>query len=874
MELEKLFEKSGFLPNEAQREAILHKDGPLFLTAGPGSGKTRVLLWRTVNLIVFQGVAPSEIFLSTFTEKAALQLRDGLRSLLGLATNETGIPYDITEMSIGTVHSLCRKLLIDRRFTDNQERRRSPILMDELGQYFRLYNRSYWKKLLEAGGFDDEEAGQRAINFWANERDSYSRHEAVVNAIAFFNRLSEEDFQYSGHGSTPIANGEDQASDATLAALLRMYDRYQADLREAGVVESVDFSTLQQRAYRFFLSSEASKSVFRHVIIDEYQDTNSIQEKLFFRLAAGHKNICVVGDDDQALYRFRGATVENLVEFENRCEGFLGCRPRRIDLGINYRSRKPVVDLCARFIGSIDWSARDGSGVSYRIVDKGISAARKDPEPAIVASEKAKAEDVYAEIAHFIRVLKETGKIADYNQVAFLFPSMKGWSGMNTRVHGFMEAFAEEGIPCYAPRAGRFLEVEEARSFFGLCMEVFGRPEHRERGKASAGYREFQNWLASCEDRAGQLKKDDQALALFLQDRKTEVAQAAADYVSLNAWCAERSLEPGAPVETGFPQLLARSLTLSLRVQKALQSHQLNESIKRRAGEGRPYTIRYLLNRVTALDWGVLDLFYQLGGFSCFLEAYRLAEKGEDEGPICNLGLITQYLAQFGDEYGPILTGQVLSANIFVNIFFSSYLYALFRLGESEYENADDPFPKGRVPFLTIHQAKGLEFPVVVLGSVYRESRDASKIETTARKLLGRQGEPIERIDEFDTMRMFYVALSRAKDLLVLPRYTHGKAASPVFSKILESGDIPALASLDIASMPAPKASVDELGKTYTYTGDYLPYLRCPRNYMAFGKYGFIPSRGQSMFFGKLVHETIEDLHHLVMARSSQGGSV
>ncbi|MDP2790696.1 MAG: UvrD-helicase domain-containing protein, partial [Rectinemataceae bacterium] len=141
MKIEELFEKSGFLPNEAQKNAIMHLEGPLFLTAGPGSGKTRVLLWRTVNLIVFQGVAPSEIFLSTFTEKAALQLRDGLRSLLGMVTNETGIPYDITEMSIGTVHSLCRKLLIDRRFTDNQERRRSPILMDELGQYFRLYNR-------------------------------------------------------------------------------------------------------------------------------------------------------------------------------------------------------------------------------------------------------------------------------------------------------------------------------------------------------------------------------------------------------------------------------------------------------------------------------------------------------------------------------------------------------------------------------------------------------------------------------------------------------------------------------------------------------------------------------------------------------------
>lgn len=872
MNIETLFEKSNFVPNDAQRNAIFHLEGPLFLTAGPGSGKTRVLLWRTLNLIVFQKVPPSEIFLSTFTEKAALQLRDGLRSLLGLVTNETGLPYDITEMSIGTVHSLCRKLLIDRRFTDNQERRRAPVLMDELGQYFRLYNRNYWKALLEAGGFDDEEAGQRAINAWASERDSYSRHDAVVNTIAFFNRLSEEDFQALPKNASPRAADDDQPSDETLEALLAMYKRYRADLRSGDSVEYVDFSTLQQKAYRSFLAVEASKRVFRHVIIDEYQDTNSIQEKLFFRLAEGYKNICVVGDDDQALYRFRGATVENLVDFENRCRAFLGRSPRRIDLNVNYRSRKPIVDLYSRFIGSADWSARDGSGAIYRIADKNIGAARTGGEPAIFASGKAKAEDVYAEIARFVRSLKEKGKIADYSQVAFLFPSMKGWGGMNSRVHGFMEAFEKEGVPCYAPRAGRFLEVEEARAFFGLCMEVFGRPEHRERVKASAGFRNFQDWLASCERRAAELKNSDPALSQFLEDRKSEVDQAAADYVSLNAWCAGRSLAPDSPVEAGFPQLLARSLKLSLRVQKALQSHQLNESIKDRRQQGRPYTLRYLLNRVTALDWGVLDLFYQLGGFSCFLEAYRLAERGEDEGPICNLGLITQYLARFGDEYGPILTGQVLSGKTFVNIFFSSYLYALFRLGESEYENADDPFPKGRVPFLTIHQAKGLEFPVVVLGSVYREPRDASRIERTMRTLLGKGGEPIDRIDEFDTMRMFYVALSRAKDLLVLPRYTHGKAASPVFAEILESGTIPPLASFDMDKMPAPKFGADDLGKTYTYTGDYLPYLRCPRNYMAFGKYGFIPSRGQSMFFGRLVHETIEDLHHLVMARSAQGG--
>jgi superfamily I DNA/RNA helicase len=114
--LKTLLREAGFKPNRNQKRAICHVAGPLHLPAGPGSGKTRVLLCRTVNLIVFHGVSPSEIFPSTFTEKAARQLQEGLRALLGMAANLTGQNYDLSQMYVGTVHSLCQKILQDRRF--------------------------------------------------------------------------------------------------------------------------------------------------------------------------------------------------------------------------------------------------------------------------------------------------------------------------------------------------------------------------------------------------------------------------------------------------------------------------------------------------------------------------------------------------------------------------------------------------------------------------------------------------------------------------------------------------------------------------------------------------------------------------------------
>ncbi|WP_322510151.1 3'-5' exonuclease, partial [Anaerolinea sp.] len=245
------------------------------------------------------------------------------------------------------------------------------------------------------------------------------------------------------------------------------------------------------------------------------------------------------------------------------------------------------------------------------------------------------------------------------------------------------------------------------------------------------------------------------------------------------------------------------------------------------------------------------------------------AEQNGDEGSVANLGMITQYLQRSLDEHGGIITGNLLEGNKFSSIFFGSYIFALFRLGESELEDREDPFPRGRIPFLTIHQAKGLEFPVVVLGNPARRDHGVSKVECIARLLSTRSAsEPLEKIYEFDTMRMFYVGLSRPKELLILAHF-HGKGQQiyPAFRSMLNEAGIHRLPAFDLNTLSSSPKQEDSLPKVYSFTGDYLLYQKCPRQYMIFRKFGFVPSRSETMFFGSLVHRTLEDLHHELIRR-------
>lgn len=860
--LEDLWAESGFTPNAEQAKAIRHVDGPLYLTAGPGSGKTRVLLWRTVNLIVFHNVKPEHIFLGTFTEKAAYQLREGLKNYLGQVTNRTGQAYDIANMYVGTLHSLCQRILQDRHVNPNFRNGHPLRVMDELETYFFVARRRNWQQLLEAAGLSElvPEEQHLAINtFFEGNRAGRSRHSAIQNILSFFGRLSEE--------MLDPAAVMDKAPNDAVRMLLRMYERYRALLTTQNGFDLCDFSLLQQKAYDVLTHNEAAQGYFRHIIIDEYQDTNLIQERLVFKLAAGSQNLCVVGDDDQALYRFRGATVENFVEFPARCQQYLGREPEKIPLSTNYRSRNAVVRFYTNYITRYNWQKDGKVGEYYRVHDKNIVAHSQDSDPSVICTPAGAPVVVSEQIAQLVRELIDQGKVEDPNQIAFLFPALRD----NTQVERMRTALEAVGLEVYAPRAGRFLDVEEPTLVFGAFLHIFGKPVQGP--FTSQDYTDYFRWLDTAKASVTDLFRQEPQLKRYLEAKRQEVAQVVADYRALlatcqqNGWSTDEQYDPARMKEA-----LYRTRGISQKAQRAINSVALGNQVRLRLNSNSdkdPFKLGDILNRSTALDWTILDLFYRLGGFPTFKRMYDLAESGVDEGPICNLGLISQYLSRFMEMYSPILTAAFLHEEQFQRLLFMSFLYSIYRRSESEFENADDPFPRGRIPFLTIHQAKGLEFPVVVVPNLRKDARPVGAVERTIRTLAPSDGEPLDRMAGFDVARMFYVALSRAKSLLILGRYQgQGNYVNSEFRPILDQ--LPTTAQYDVGAFNGAKQTEGKPPKAYSYTSDYLLYERCPRQYMVFRRYGLVPSRSQTQFFGSLVHYTIEDLHHHLIQKRTQ----
>ena len=269
--------------NDAQKEAVLTTEGPVLMIAGPGTGKTFTLVKRLAYLVVEKNVKPGEIMVVTFTEKAA-------KELLTRISNEF-IKYDlnlnINEMYIGTFHSVCLRLLKENsEYIDSGKQLRC---LDAFEQTYLVCRNIENFNLL--GGYARH---IKSKNVWKQS----------LEICRYVNQMMEELVDID-------AMEADQDED--MRFLARLVRRYKELLERNG---SMDFSSIQTRTYEMLMQHpdvlEQVRKSIRYIMVDEYQDTNFIQERLVFLLAGDRKNICVVGDDDQGMYRFRGATIISL----------------------------------------------------------------------------------------------------------------------------------------------------------------------------------------------------------------------------------------------------------------------------------------------------------------------------------------------------------------------------------------------------------------------------------------------------------------------------------------------------------------------------------------------------------------------------------
>ncbi|MDE4095852.1 MULTISPECIES: ATP-dependent helicase [Phaeobacter] len=396
--------------NPAQRDAVECLNGPVLMLAGAGTGKTKALTTRIVHLLTLGQARPNEILAVTFTNKAAREMKERVGRMLGQPAE--GMPW------LGTFHSICVKLL--RRHAELAGLKSNFTILDTDDQIRLL------KQLIQAAGIDDKRWPARMlagiIDDWKN-RALTPESVPVADASAYNHRGTE------------------------------FYAQYQARLKE---LNAVDFGDLLLHMVTIFQNHPDVLSQyqrwFRYIMVDEYQDTNVAQYMWLRLLAAGHKNICCVGDDDQSIYGWRGAEVGNILRFE---KDFPGAKVVRLEQ--NYRSTEHILAAASGVIrgnagrlGKELWTEATG-GEKVRLIGHwdGEEEARWIGEEIEAMQRGTRGQDP-----------------VDLNQMAILVRA-------SHQMRAFEDRFLTIGLPYRVIGGPRFyerLEIRDAMAYFRLVV--------------------------------------------------------------------------------------------------------------------------------------------------------------------------------------------------------------------------------------------------------------------------------------------------------------------------------------------------------------------------------------------------------------------
>lgn len=760
--------------NPEQREAVTHGEGPLLIVAGAGTGKTQVITRRIAWLIATKRARPEEILALTFTDKAAAEME---------ARVDVLVPYGYVGATISTFHAFCDRLVRDNAVElglTSQLRVETPaeilVFLRE-----RLFDLGL-KRFLPLGNPDEHL--RALVACFDRARDEDVSPEAYA---AFARRLAGE----AGDDATrrDRAGAEEEKA--------RAYAAYQRLLLENGRVDfgaqiSLALRLLRERPYRLRELQEH----FRYVLVDEFQDTNHVQFELVRLLAGERRNLTVVGDDDQSIYRFRGAKVENLL-------GFLDVFPgtRVLVLRENYRSGQRVLDVAHRLIQANNPARLEAHGYDKRLRARRPVEAVVEYHPLPTASDEA--DFVAAGIAAAIESGERQAR--DFAVLA--------------RAHASLDPFA------HALRAAgvRFRRVG--------TRGLYSRPEVH--------------------------------LCLNVLRTLADPDDGAAAHMAL-----------GDPLFGADPVDLSRLGAAAHRTNRGLLEL---AGAAERAGEPMTAATREAIRRyldlhrrlaASALQRPTSEVLYEFVTESGLLGRLAADDSAEAAERVLNLNRLFLIVSRIG----PLLRQDRVAP-------FIRHLDLLIEMGDDPAAAAVET-EEDAVHLLTAHNSKGLEFPVVHLVHLvegrFPRHRPGDPLPFPPEL---RRGAPDDAEDHYrEERRLFYVALTRARDRLVLTHATDygGRRAHKPSRFIVEALDLPsppkgrpptsvleAIARYaPAAEEPAPEiAPLPPEQPLRISHGQVDDYLTCPLKYR-YAHVAQVPlGSNPAVMYGVAIHHAIRVYH-------------
>ncbi|HTK44646.1 MAG TPA: ATP-dependent DNA helicase [Patescibacteria group bacterium] len=787
--------------NGEQRKAVTHGEGPLLVVAGAGTGKTQVITRRIAWLIATRRAKPSEILALTFTDKAAEEMQLRVDQL---------VPYGYADTAISTFHAFGDRLIREFAFElglapDVRVLSRPEVVVFLRERLFDLELDEY-RPLGDPTRF----LGALAALFARCRDEDVSPDAYLAHAEALSTRAAELDARVATAPEVGDAERDEAAAAAEHARrqgeLARAYGRYTSLLREHGAIDFGDQVSLGLQLLRESAAArETLQARYRYILVDEFQDTNRAQSELVALLAERHRNVTVVGDDDQSIYRFRGAAISNILEFRDRYDG-----AKTVVLRRNYRSLAPILDGAHRLIRFNDPDRLEVRvGISKRLLAQRVERGAAPLRHHAFATIGEEADWIAAEIR---RRVDAGARPRDH---AVLVRA-------NADADAVLRSLNAAGLPWRFSGTSGLYARPEVRLLLAL-LRVVADPGSSVDVYAIAASERYAIPSGDLADVAGSARRRHRSLFEVLEELESQ------------------------------PGLLRLS-------------SQGRPAFARLTGDLRRY--RELAQRRPAGE--VLYAFMRDSGWLGELAAATTVAAEEQ-------------LANIGRFFDIVRTQSALLADDRA-VFLARHLSTLIEAGDDPPTADPDP-DVDAVHVMTVHKAKGLEFPVVFLpGLVVDRFPARSRREPLPM--------PVALVDEVlpegdghlqEERRLFYVAMTRARDELVLSHAVESPSgrARRASQFVIEALDLPtagfhgeSFPSTTHASGPLERIAAAE-SPPEPPDAERLPidgpltlshsaidaYLTCPLRYK-YSQVVRVPTTPHhSMVYGAALHQAVQEFH-------------